>query len=290
MRCLSQGSGTALLLALAGAPLGQGLGSAAQAQDVAGYVLDVRGEWYASGAPSVRLSKGMGLLAADTVRPRSRPAVGRITVMLRTGASESRRCPDVPSAECGEFIVLPPVTSSPSLAAGVARVFDAVAARFRAEPAKYTLLMSRGRERPGEAVIPIRRGAIDLGPVLTGLDRGTYRACLLPVRRGTATSAMASCDSPTRISWRGSPAGGAMVPAVTPGLYRVHLVGQVDPSIWVLVSDDCAFERLDAAFARARAVTLGWGQEVAEQQRRSFLRAYLDHLAGEPMAGCAGGR
>lgn len=272
-----------VLLISAPAGPGAGLGLTAQEQPpVVGYVSSLSGEWVRLGTPDpIRL--GQVVRAGWVLRPLAADSPeggwGRIVVVLRDGGLRSAECG--PERRCSDLRV--PAISSPSR---WARIVDAVQQLFARAPGRYTVLGSRSGERLAEGVLKLDRGELDLGPVLEGLSPGDYVARLRPVEDEMASGIRPGEACPLPFSWEGGSLARVSDVNLPPGLYELSVArpGSArcasrswSADAWVVLSGSDGFGDLAQDFSEAASLTRDWS---AQEDRRAFLRAYLQHLAG----------
>jgi len=264
------------------ASLGRPAWLAAQEERI-GFVLEMEGagRWVAVGDARRPLKVGGSVRAGEVVRndaPRSTDYI--VLVGQGEGRPAIRLACDPPDpCRRGRSLaeLAPP---SPSLAV---RVVTAVMALLESEPDTYAVFGSRGGgARPHEQVIAVADGRADLLPALAGAAPGLYQVRLTPVRQEDR-SGFGTAEEEVRIA-PGAP-GAVWISDLPAGLYELEVAGPgaeaaaLGERAWILATPASAHQETAQRFAEAVALIESWGGGVGSEAARSFLRAYLYHLA-----------
>ncbi len=261
--------------------------SQSAAAEYAGYVLQVRGHWYASGTPQ------RDLTASDTVEQgatiRSRPPFeisDAIVIIGRKGEELAKRSCGEGEA-CQAPIVLP---AGPARDEPLVRLVAAVMQRWRGEEARFTSLEERGGKlRLYEGVVALHLGRTDLTAVAGDLPAGAFtlewRALAQPA---------SGAGAPRRYPFErvaGAPATTA-VPDLEPGLYE--LVAHAGAAAgagperaceaWVLAVSEASYPEAAASFQKVVTLASAWAADTSSDTSRRFLRAALLELASSAAA------
>lgn len=251
---------------------------AAAQQTPIGYVMEIQGTWRLNEDTSRALERWQKLPPDSSIRVESPSPEDYIVIAgLSGGIIERRRCAD---GGCSQPLRLSTSTRRRSL---TRVIFDATVELLLGSPDRYSIHRNRGYERAlSDGIVKLDSGAIDFSPVVKSTGRYNLRWRALP-RAGQA----GTWSSPLVIRLeRGRPALVA-VPGFQPGLYEVNLLrsmgGHYEPfaSAWVLVSSVAEYESAVTSFRQAVRLTEEWGDQVELETSRRFLRAHLDHLAGQ---------
>ena len=268
---------TALLLAAIGVP-----GAAGAA--AAGYVLAVEGNWTLSGGASA-LRVGAEIPGGATLTVKNPGASDAITVVARkTGlVLVSLHCGD-PGA-CAKPVQLPGVSTADSESA-LGGLLDKVIARFKGSPGRYVSNISRGDPPLDDAVLELRRGALDLQPVFVHARARSYFVQLTPLTCAPNKVCPASLE-PRSYQW--NPAAVEMLPApgLQPGLYELAAIrpgaASAEPGniVWVRVANSPRVEAMKITFRHGSELVAGWNQQVDVPTKRAFRRALVEVLADD---------
>lgn len=250
----------------------------------AGIVWTVRGEWRVDGPDTGRLVRGRTLRRGAIIRPGPSPQPSHaITVLLADGMPIQRTCSL--EGQCGPPLVLG--AAPPPPASSLARVVRAVWARYQAAPQRYEPMISRGAADASsvrEGVVLLRDGRVDLRPVIdSGVQQGSMALLMSRLRTRPDSPASAS-DGLKAIRWDLRTQSATGDSGLVPGLYMFSDAngdGAPASSAWVLVTNEEQYGPLAAAFRNASEIVARWGPEHGDEGR-TFLRAYLDHLASGP--------
>jgi len=258
----------------------------AQEGRVVGHVLDVEGEWYLDGQPGQTLSRGRELPASGIIRIPTPSRFAYIIVRYADNQIINRRCN---RGECEQPILLPrAIRRQTSLRYFIIEKMMGV---FRRNPAGPSV--SAGRSADGalrEAVVQIKDGQVDLAPVFSEMNEGTY---YVRVERKTPDGKTADGGStkPIEVKWNSATATTTPAAKLQPGLYELVLLekrgAEFRPTIttaWFLAGNLEQYAQTVAPFCEATRLTATWQGDVSEGTARSFLRAFLIHLASPPPA------
>ena len=148
-----------------------------EAQQSAGFVLDMDGIWTSAGS-SQPLSRGQHLPAGALLRNDSPSNGDRIVVANLNGEVVKRiRCKSGVCKECNDSGACnDPIRALPSAtpqAGALASSFEAVMELFLGKPDRYSAHRVRG-EGLAEAVLQLADGRCDLAPAFRNVDKGRY--------------------------------------------------------------------------------------------------------------------
>jgi hypothetical protein len=240
----------------------------------AGYVSAVQGRWVVYGGGlhgQSEVKLGMSVPAGSVIAfVGDAPGSARIVVRRFDGEALARECSV--RAGCGDPLR---VTAGQHGAGPVRRLMEAVAALLEGHPERYVPLISRrGAGDWTPAVVALHGDTVQLGPVLAGTP-GPLSLRLVALA-GDTRSTLAPLD----LAWDDG-AAAAVLAGVRPGLYRLVSLRSPPRETWVLLlpPDDAA--RAQREMAQTVALVGEWGSD-AWVEADTFLRAYLQHLAGEP--------
>lgn len=244
-----------------------------------GKVVGMRGDWIANGEKIE--ASGKSLAAGSKIQRQSSSPQDYIVIADASSGKTlaSRRCSVV--VDCNQPFILP--QSSRSTVFSI--ILDAATRLLWGERGKYALVRSRSEDVALlDAVVPLKEGKVDLSPVFKKAKKGLYNLQYRSVSRGGETAAG---KSPWRIAYDWTPGKPASVsiPNLKPGLYELDLLEKAGEDFeptgtgaWILVSQPAGYKKDAASFEEATTLTAQWSGEVAPNDSRSFLRAYLDHL------------
>jgi hypothetical protein len=245
-----------------------------QAQPIA-LVLDIEGTWYI-GESTEKLDRWDALPAGAEIKAAAGDAKrAKIVILYQNNTTQT----------CG-YSETCLVKSSLAAASLGSRIADALSRLFpvgellERNPDRYVLLGSRGTDLR-DGVVPINGTTVDLASVFRGSEPGDYVVQL---------KALSPSDSPAlepvSLRWRAGQPLLVKVPGTTPGLYELRLLvrryGQLEETSrqsWVLLAGPERFPAISELFAQGLKATEAWGPDVDPEVVRSFLRAYLEHLA-----------
>jgi hypothetical protein len=150
--------------------------------------------------------------------------------------------------------------------------------------ARYVTPVSRGLESElRDAVVQLRDGKVDLTPVFSDLDSGSYKIRVEALKGGGASPMTAV------VAWQEGGSAIATIPGIATGLFRVSRVESHEnspaPEAWVLVCAPGEFADKSAAYGAAVDATRKWPSEVDARAPQAVLRAYLDALSRGPAKG-----
>lgn len=257
------------------------LRTARAAQTPVGYVLEIEGEWYLNGNTSKPLERWQKLSPGGTISIKARTPAARIVISsLDGGLVDSRDCE---ADGCPLPITLPGSKAQRSLL----RVgFDATVALLLGSPPVYSIHRVRTFGATlTEGVVKLDRGEIDFSPVLK--QTGRY---YLSWRARSRTGKTGKWSNPVGLGTERDRPAQVAAAGVKPGLYEVNLQRfergsyETFASAWVMVSAPTGYENAAASFRQAVALTEQWGTKVKPDTSRQFLRAHLDHLAGQALS------
>jgi len=252
-----------------------------------GHVLDVEGEWYLDGRPGQALSMGEELPASGVIRIPSPSRFAYIVIRYSDNQIVSRRCRN--HVECEQPILLPrAIQRQATIGDFIIEKALGVIRRNLVSPSVHSGRSADGALR--EAVVQIKDGQVDLAPVFTEMNDGTY---YVRVERRTPDGKTADGGSAKQIKVRWNSVTAATTPAAKfqPGLYELVLLekrgAEYKPTIttaWFLAGNLDQYAQTVAPFCEATRLTATWRGDVSEGTARSFLRAFLIHLASSPPA------
>jgi hypothetical protein len=249
----------------------------AQAQEEAGFIVNMSGAWNVScGGGADQLRRGQTVLRNCVIRPASsNNPRDFITVSLRNGrefyctGENLGGCAQPISADGGDTLTR--------------RIALAVLRLFVRDPNRYGSGINRGqKESLQETVLRLEGEQLDLSPVFKDMGAGRY---LLRFDRVTNPdgSAEAVPADPIPFDWQPTGARPLIVKGVRAGLYKIVLLEPRDKeheptgeNVWVLIVQPKSYRQVSRSFKRAVGLTGGWRDRDAAQ---SFLRAYLDSLS-----------
>lgn len=250
-----------------------------------GHVLDVEGEWYLDGRSGQALSKGEELPSGGVIRISSPSRFAFIIIRYSDNQIISRRCRN--QGECEQPILLPRAIQRAT------SFWDSITEKamrvMRRDPVSSSV--NAGRSANGvlrEAVVQLKDGQVDLAPVFTEMIEGTY-----PVRVERRTSAGQAAEGgstkPIEVRWDSATATTTPAAKLQPGLYEVVLLekrgAEYKPTLttaWFLASGLDQYAQSVGPFCEATRLAATWRDDVNEGTVRTFLRAFLIHLASQP--------
>ena len=263
----------------------------AQAKTIIGFVTEINGEWYLEDDPAKRILLKDPVPAGAVIRLKSGfGRSSRITITLLDDArTKIERVCGRPTS-CRDPLVLPSkikraASSRKTRPAEIERSFlsrfQSVLSSFFDNPTAFGSPISRGSLDLQESLIPIVDGEADIGPAFQRLRKDSYHLQLERLGKGGQPTGEAS--PPTIYRW--DPARSPLPVKVSgPGLYRIVLLdgsARNEPTgddVWVLALTPLRYKSHYEEFQEAARLALRWGNDFAPDSR-SFLRAYLDHLA-----------
>jgi hypothetical protein len=175
---------------------------------------------------------------------------------------------------CSSHVPVP--TPEPTGLASLAMIIPWFRSQEAAE--RYVTPVSRGMESElKDAVVQSRDGKVDLAPVFSDLDSGSYKIHIEPLKGRGASS------TNTVVAWQEGGSAIATIPGMAPGLYRISRVDGNEsspmPEAWVLVCSPGEFADKSADYAAAVDATRKWPSEVDARAPQAVLRAYLETLS-----------
>lgn len=262
----------------------------AGAQEHVGHVLDVEGVWYLDGRSRQTLSRFDEVPAGGVIRIQSPSRYDYIKIAYSNGEILNKRCRN--QGECDQPILLPRTAQRRASAWNI--IMEAAMGLFRRNPGKYSVHMVRSdRGKLWEAVVQTKNGQVDLAPVFNGMNKGTYHV-RFERRSPDGKPADAGSGEPVTVNWDPAVPSPILISKLQPGLYEMVLLERRDAeykptpeSAWFLVSDHEQYAQTASSFREAIRLTATWREETDEATVRSFLRAFLDHLALQPARAAA---
>jgi hypothetical protein len=234
----------------------------------------VRGFWISS-------KTGEPLHKIDLVFPGDRIAAklpasedNFISIALYDGTQTRLRCRS--ASDCDAGYTVPEVQKPDPFLARAAR---AVLQLYPTEVKKLVMAASRGPLGPEESVVEVtENGMADLGPALTAVVPGVYKAQLFSWPGAEGAQATAASGS---LEWNPPVAQWKTNTRILPGLYQLGLFDEngtmVGSKVTVVAQFGPQYAKFQQAFARLKITTSGWGAadnaEVIRQFRIGFLIA-----------------
>lgn len=253
---------------------------AAQAPDVAGYVLALDGHWTLRGS-------GRALVVGAPVPAReqlvARPPFERsrvVVVAARSGAVLlSHQCSQADCRQPVQLAATDDVRAAPSPWADLLRT---VMAHLEREPDRLVATIARSTTRRRGALLRAADGRVDFAPVLEGLPAGSYQGRLsrLTCRQPPScpeTSLGFTAD------WSEAAGPAPVELAADPGLYALELGGGGGRGrrlAWVLLVRSSDHDAVAERFESAQRLAQTWGDQVQPAERETFMLATLYALAG----------
>lgn len=250
-----------------------------------GHVLDVEGDWFLDGQKGRALSKGDELPASGIIRI---PSPSRFAfIIIRYSDNNqivSRRCRN--SRECEQPILLPRTIQHQ------ASILDFIVEKamevIRRDPVSTSVNAGRSSDGVlGEAVVQIKDGQVDLAPVFSGMNNGTYDV-RLERRMPDGKAADGGLAKTMKVVWDSRTATTIPAANLQPGLYEVVLLEsrgtEYKPTLttaWFLAGNRNQYAQAVTPFCEATRLTATWRDDVSEGTARGFLRAFLIHLASQ---------
>lgn len=250
-----------------------------------GHVLDVEGDWFLDGQKGRALSKGDELPASGVIRIH-KPS-GFAFIVLRYSDNNqilSKKCRN--PGECEQPILLPRAIHRQ------ASILDFIVERamkvIRRDPVSTSV--NAGRSSDGllrEAVVQIRDGQVDLAPVFSEMNNGTYYA-RVERRIPNGKTPDGGSAEPVKVRWDSGTATTTTAANFQPGLYEVVLLerrgAEYKPTLttaWFLAGNLDQYAQAVGPFSEATRLTATWKDDVSEGTARGFLRAFLIYLASQ---------
>jgi hypothetical protein len=243
-----------------------GLTAGAGAQEEAGFVLDLSGEWVSSADQSRLLSPGVRLLAGEKVWLRNNDGSSYITISLYTG--EAKKYSD--AFELPKRVV-------PSLGS---RVWNAVKGYYN------RVVHTRSRGTAGElqdGVVRLKGEKIDVSSAFNKMAEGNY---LIRIQQIVKDEINDRISAEASIKWKRGDV--IMIPAqgVSPGLYMLSIWEKLNSRLtptgdnaWVLIVHSSKYKTVLTSYNEAVSLTRKWGNTVEPEAVHSFLRAYIQFLS-----------
>jgi len=250
-------------------------GSSAESsqEDVAGLVMRVTGDWEMRSSKTVRhLRRGDAVINGSLLSKISKD--GAITVVLTDG--NTLKCPG--GAECIDPIAVRKQQSLMDswLVAAINMFVQRPGDWANAESRELDLLGQK--QRLNDAVIESGADQIDLAPIFTDFEDGSYSLQIYKASNGGTNKRN---FGPAAISVQsGKPV--VVESQISAGLYRVKLTcSKDDPSpaeAFVLISDPEHYRNNQLLFDKATAASKDLKQTVSATAVQELLRAYLGCL------------
>jgi len=250
-----------------------------------GHVLDVEGEWYLDGRPGQALSKGAELPASGVIRIPSPSRFAFIVIRYSDNQIIKKQCRN--RGECEQPLLLPRAIQRQASLRDF--IVEKVMAVIGQDPVSSSV--NAGRSADGalrEAVVQIKDGQVDLAPVFTEMNNGTYYV-RVERRMPNGKTADGGAAKPIKVSWDFGTATATPAANLQPGLYEAVLLekrgAEYKPTLttaWFLAGSLEQYAQTVAPFCEATRLTATWRDDVNEGTVRGFLRAFLIHLASQP--------
>jgi hypothetical protein len=258
-------------------------------QRTIGHVLDVEEDWYLDGRPGQPLAKGAELPASGVIRSRSPSRFAFIIISYSDNNQViTKRCRN--PGECDQPILLPRAVQRQ---ASYREIFvEKFFGWVRGNP--VTSSPHAGRSEDGvlrEAVVQITGGQVDLSPIFTEMNSGTYDVRL---ERRMPDGKMVAVPSAKAINakWELGKVTTTLGANFQPGLYELILLEKRGAAYestlttaWFLAGNLEQYAQTVAPFCEATHLTATWKNEVSDETVRTFLRAALIQLATESRSG-----
>jgi len=251
-------------------------------QATVAYVKDLNGEWHLNNSREV-LKKGQALSAGGRLSFKWANTRGSITIADLTGRTFFYK--SCGQGQCdGAFVFPSPPATPPSV---TTQIFGAVMGLWRSNTARYIILGSRTRGQLQETVLRLQEDQLDLSPAAGKLERGTYLLRFIPLK-ATADPTPASGLPDVSFDWDAAHPKKLTLKGLKTGAYEVQLLDRADKiklepgtEAWVFIASDGEYEGASRLFAQAKTMTTQWAaQDTTADTKRSFLRGYVDYLAG----------
>lgn len=252
-------------------PTGAAAQEKAKADDI-GFVLDMSGDWELDSHPPQKIPLGFRLPKQSTLRPPAAAQVrsSYITIVLNDRRLVTYAC-DKPQT-CEQPIRLKNDSSM------VDQIVAVVKNLFAHEPPAYRPVLSRSGPALRETVVLLKNGRVDLSPSFRNLEKSSYSLQLQSLARDDR-SLPESTPAPVAFDWNPAQPVSVSIPGLRPGLYNLSLSDPDNTQAWVLICGPESYPTASAAFQKAVDLTEPWRSKARPDAVRSFLRAYLEHLA-----------
>lgn len=245
-----------------------------------GFVLSLDGQWLSDGQP---IRRGQELLSGSvlSISPATTMGAGRsVVIILANGQRITHPCKTPQTCR----FTLPASLNTTGTA--FSRLTDAFNLIFR-QPDRYASALSRaGRNNTpnlSDTVVKLDARKIDITPLLQGLPPGRY---MLQFRRVPREDSRGGEVPILSVDWNQKPALAELAASIAAGLYKVSVFpaapSDAEPmgdEVWILLDTPEHYAQSHAGFQEAVALADSWGHEVADYDKRFFLRAALDRLA-----------
>ena len=254
----------------------------ARAQQLFGYVLDIRGGWVLNRNAGAKLSKGSKLLVGSVITPSDPTDGGSYIVVVDRGGNifERRDCGN--ARDCARPIRLP--ASAGTSPSALSRVMGAVFGLITPDPGKYATFASRGADLQ-EAVLKLDAQKLDLAQVFRNMPGDRYFVRFEKVGKGQKAEAK---PQEWEFDWDSQKPAPLGAEGLAPGLYKVSVreVSLLAPEegeasgneAWVLVANPKGYAKAAPSFDAALKMTKQWGDKVRQNSVRQFLRATLEFI------------
>jgi hypothetical protein len=258
--------GTALAYLAFG--LGLTLSASSPDDEIVGFVLEKRGDWYLDGPQPRSLSEGDRLAEGATIRPKDQ-APGKkkcsLTVCFSDGVAKVY-------SEPGTLTL-----RSKSNRSRLSRLWKVIAGRYSGG---YVHAMSRGREL-SDGVVELKNEQIDPSAIFHVDNPGEYhlRFALIATTPSTVGGAVT-----IKFKWDAKRPATVSAVGLRPGLYKCAVVAadgrvQGDATAWVLVREARAYAQAAKTYQEAVDLSEKWDESVSSHAVLSFRRACLKALA-----------
>lgn len=246
-----------------------------------GYVFDSTGDWLQDG---VKFSRKRGdpvyggaVITLDPASEEVQTNGASIIITFYNGKREERA-----PTEFTKPIELP--KSLGERTSWLGRFQRAMGGLFSGHPERYLITAVRSGEslRLREAVVKLNGSEIDLSPVFKTAPAGMYLARFRRVD-SEATKGRGKTPELLAFDWKPDRGQSSTVTGLKPGLWRVSLLRPgderpLDVDAWVLACAPESYKATAGLFDQVAALTGGWGQQVSQEEVRSFLRTALAAL------------
>jgi len=249
-----------------------------------GFVLEKSGTWILERENSSEpLRLGQAVPAGGKIRAQSPTKGSHLVIAFLDGRQPLKRFCETPGA-CASLIELPASLNAES--SFLSRTISVVKNLFAHDPERYIPTLSRGSKGElQDGVLKLADGQTDPSAVFKNIEEGNY---FLDLQRLTSQAQSGNEASPPSFQFHWNPKEAVLLPLgdVTPGLYQIRLLepdsADHEPTgaeAWVLICGPDTYEKAAVAFQNAERQVQQWGEGLKPTTKRSFLRAYLEHLA-----------
>ena len=250
-----------------------------------GFVVDLAGDWSINGTA---IMQGQGLPPGGLIRLTARPKSGTqasISIVLLNNKSIHLTCDAADSCEKG--LELPSsLIRSPS---GLERLTQAALTLFGQKPDRYAPMLARGSSKtegvPVESVLKKEAGQIGIEPVLATIPSGRY---LLEFFRIAADGVEGNTKADSiEVPWNREQPAAIPSGRIREGLYQLNLLAvpqsptnHYRSTVWVLVVSAEEYSKEIARYREVQSAVEQWDPQIPLAVRKSFLRAWLETMAG----------